>query len=102
MIDSAEVERVVLAALDDYNQQVADAQQLGALRETILFGAGGALDSMGLVNLILCVEQRIAEDLGREVTISDDKAMSRRTSPFRTLGTLVDYVAERLRETSDG
>ena len=96
MIDPSEVERAVVAAIDDYNQQVPDGQQLRAARETVLFGKGAALDSMGLVNLILCVEQRIAEDLGHEVAISDDRAMSRRTSPFRTMGTLVDYVAELL------
>ena len=53
---------------------------------------GGALDSVNVVSLIIELEQQIAEDYGVEITIADDLAMSQRQSPFRTVGSLADYV----------
>ena len=47
-----------------------------------LIGQDGLLDSLGLVNLILLVEERIADELGVSVTLADEKAMSQRSSPF--------------------
>ena len=60
--------------------------------DTALFGSGGWLDSMGLVTLVVEVEQVLAERFGMQVTLADDRAMSQRSSPFRTVGTLVAYI----------
>ncbi len=60
--------------------------------DTALFGRGGWLDSMGLVTLVVEVEQLLAERFGLQVTLADDRAMSQRSSPFRTVGTLVAYI----------
>lgn len=68
----------------------------GAGAETILFGPGGALDSMGLVTLIMEVEYMLAEQFGVTLTLADDRAMSQRTSPFRSVGTLADYILHNL------
>ena len=62
--------------------------------ETTLFGSDAELDSMGLVSLVLDVEEQLADRLGLEITIMDDKALSRRRSPFRTIGALTAYVRE--------
>jgi acyl carrier protein len=60
--------------------------------DTALFGRGGWLDSMGLVTLVVEVEQVLAEQFGLPITLADDRAMSQRSSPFRTVGTLVAYI----------
>jgi acyl carrier protein len=63
---------------------------------TPLFGRGAPFDSLGLVTLIMEIERRLEEELNVTVVLADERAMSRRASPFRTLGSLVDYVEERL------
>jgi len=57
-----------------------------------LFGRDGVLDSLGLVSFIVAVEQALDESLGVAITLADERAVSQRASPFRTIGTLVDYV----------
>ena len=57
-----------------------------------LFGAGGLLDSMGLVSMIVAVEQDIEDEFDVSITIADAKAMSQKHSPFATIGSLADYV----------
>ena len=60
--------------------------------DSALFGTAGLLDSMGLVTLVVEVEQMLAERFGMQITLADDRAMSQRSSPFRTVGTLVAYI----------
>ena len=64
--------------------------------ETPLIGPGAAVDSMGLVTLIVTIEARVADVLGRSVTLASEQAMSRTRSPFRTLGSLAAYLDELL------
>ncbi len=60
--------------------------------ETRLFGKDGLLDSMALVSLVMSLEQEIAEQFGTEIALADDKALSQKHSPFRTIGSLVAYA----------
>lgn len=71
--------------------------KLQASPDAPLFGDGG-LDSMGLVRFIVMVEERIEDTTEVGLTLASDKAMSRRTSPFSTLGTLAEYIGECLAE----
>jgi len=65
--------------------------------ETTLFG-GGDLDSLGLVNLIVAVEQNIEDEFHVVIAIADDRALSQKHSPFRTVGSLADYIEVLLKE----
>lgn len=94
MMDKTKVTQVVFSAIDDLNQQLPGGDALKKAPETALFGRGSPLDSLGLVNLIVGVEQGVAEELGAEVSLADERAMSQTSSPFRTVGSLVDYVAQ--------
>jgi hypothetical protein len=62
--------------------------------DTVLFGAGGALDSMGLVHFLAELELRLHESFGGDWLLADERAMSRRSSPFRTVGSLCEFIAE--------
>jgi acyl carrier protein len=68
--------------------------------ETRLLGADAVIDSMGLVNLIVEVEQRLAERFSVSCTLADARAMSRQKSPFRSIGSLSEYVAEVVHGTA--
>jgi acyl carrier protein len=63
--------------------------------DTPLFGRDGLLDSMGLVTLVVAVEQAIEDELGVSVSLADARALSQKASPYRTVGALADY-ADRL------
>jgi len=60
--------------------------------DTPLFGREGFLDSMALVSLVVAVEQAIEDELGVSVSLADERALSQRTSPSRTVGALADYA----------
>ena len=52
-----------------------------------LLGEGGLLDSMGLVQLCIALEDK-AEDLGKEFDWASEKAMSKSQGMFRSVESL--------------
>jgi hypothetical protein len=62
--------------------------------EIKLFGGESLLDSLGLVSLIVSIEEAIEDQFNTSIILADEKAMSRRTSPFSRVSYLVDYILE--------
>lgn len=92
------ITQAIYRAVDEMNEQLPKGRTLGKSPETILFGKGGQLDSLGLVGFIVEVEQKIEEEFGLSITLADERAMSQQHSPFMTLQTLSDYVALLIKE----
>ncbi|HEY9871637.1 MAG TPA: phosphopantetheine-binding protein [Candidatus Obscuribacterales bacterium] len=101
MVDEEQLVSLVTSAVKDAcgDRDIAVPEDLGP--ETKLFGAGGCLDSLSLVSLLVDIEQRLEQEFGAIVTIADDRAMSRRRSPFRTVRTLTDYIHVLLESRND-
>ena len=76
------------------NNNLSKDNKLGLSKKTILFGKDGKLDSLGLVNLLVIMEQNIEDEFDVIITIADERALSQKRSPFRTIGTLADYIEE--------
>lgn len=62
--------------------------------DTPLFGDEGVLDSIGLVTMIVAVEQAIGDRYKLFVALADERAFSQKNSPFRTVDSLAEYAAQ--------
>lgn len=101
MIDKQKVAEAIYKAIDEVNQQLPQDRRLPQSPDTVLAGPAASLDSLGLVNLIVVTEEMIEEEFDQLINIADQKAMSQENSPFRTVGTLTEYIASLLQETAD-
>ncbi len=90
------LEQVLYPVIDEMNPLRPPDQQLEKSPQTVLYGSEAVLDSMGLVTFIVSVEDRIEDLTEVRLTLASEKAMSRRQSPFRTVGALSEYVQELL------
>ncbi len=102
MNNKKQVLRVIFKVIDEINQLLPEDRQMEKSIDTDLFGRSGNLDSMGLVTLIVTTEQKIEEELGVSITIADERAMSQKNSPFKTIGTLAEYTLLLLEENANG
>lgn len=66
--------------------------------ESKLYGSGGLLDSLSLVRLIADVEEEIYQKTNQTITLADEKAMSQKNSPFKSIISLSDYIQKLLTE----
>lgn len=86
----------VLRAIDALNPQLPEGHRVERSVTARLFGREAPLDSLGLVNMIVAVEEQLSDDLDISITLANEKAMSRRTSPFRSVDVLIDFIQEML------
>lgn len=91
---------IVLAAAAELNHGRVEKIDIGRGADAPLYGRGGVLDSMGLVSMVVAVEQLVEERLGVGVILADEKAMSQSSNPFRTVGVFAEYLQQRHREAT--
>jgi acyl carrier protein len=94
-VDCSQIQTIILDALRMANQAREDDQQLTVSPDAQLFGNGGQLDSMGLVALIIDIEEALGE-AGYNIILTNERAMSATRSPFKDVPSLVAYIEDRL------
>ncbi|MEX0321438.1 MAG: hypothetical protein AB3N63_04725 [Puniceicoccaceae bacterium] len=67
--------------------------------ETSLLGEGSDLDSMAIVHLIVDLEARLEETFKKNWILADERALSRKRSPFRSVGDLTAFILETTPES---
>jgi acyl carrier protein len=100
MIARKDAYEIVIASLTEVFAQTGAPVPEGLGEDTVLVGNDPALDSLGVVQLIVEVEQRLEQGHNISVTLANDKAMSARNSPFRTVGVLADHVVATAQEAA--
>lgn len=93
-IDPETARAAIRAAAEEMNLSQPPERQISTDPDAVLFGEGGVLDSVGLVNLVMAAEQHLADATGQDLVLASEAAMSRRRSPYRSLGALADYAVE--------
>lgn len=95
-MDEAQVLQLVLETIR------AEADDLGyehlrhADPATPLYGGEDGIDSLSLVRLFVALETAAHVRFDARVTLADERALSMRSSPFRTAGTLAALLRSRL------
>lgn len=96
MVARNEIIEIIFNAIDDLNQQFESEVKKDL--KTKLFGSESDLDSLGLVNLITLVEEKIEEVTGKYIPFADERAFSAEHSPFKTVETLSEYIEKLVNE----
>ena len=85
------IETVVLKAIRDLNLARDPHERIEVSSKARIFGGESPLDSIGLVALLIDIEDAMAQK-GYTITLMDEKAMSQQKSPFRDVQSLVSYL----------
>lgn len=98
MLDKNAVQAAIFQALNNINDERGPDEQLKVGPETRLIGSDAVLDSLGLVSVIIDVEAAISAASGRDLSLTDDRAMDQAVSPFSDVRTLTEYIILLLSE----
>lgn len=90
-MDRSQIIATVLEAVEQANRSRVPGQQLQTSPDAALFGAPSSLDSLGLVALLIDIEEAF-ERQGHPIVLSDERALSQSRSPFRNVSSLADYI----------
>lgn len=92
------ISKIVLASIEEFNTIYEQNIPVELKGGAPLYGREGVLDSLGLVSLIVMIEQAIEDDMEVSLILADEKAMSQKTSPFLKVDLLVDYIYRLINE----
>jgi acyl carrier protein len=94
------LEAAIYRAIDSLNIQLPPGARLDKSMDAPLYGGASKLESLDFVTFIMEVEEKVNEEFGVEITIADENLLSKEKSPFSTVRTLNDYLAEVLKSES--
>jgi hypothetical protein len=95
-----QVVQIIYGAIRSVNELRPADDRLPCREDTVLYGSSGSLDSLGLVSLILEVEEAVNAQCGTQLVLADAQAMSQKRNPFRDVQSMADYVMRRLEESN--
>ncbi len=90
------VREMVVGVLEAMNAEFPENQAIGLSDATVLVGPAGSLDSLGLVDLVMRLQEVILEEYGVPVAIAGDAVLHSSGSPFRTIEALTEYLSQLL------
>jgi acyl carrier protein len=93
-----EIKTIVIDQLKQLNESFLDSQKIIVDDNTVLFGNGSSIDSLSLVSVIVDLEMIFSDEYGLDISLTDDRAMTREISPFDSVTSLVDYLFEIINE----
>jgi acyl carrier protein len=89
---------MIISSLQELKEVFAEGNISPIDSNTRIFGRGGLLDSMGLVSLITDLEEKIEDEFRISLILANERAMSQRRSPFRTVSSLVENICMLMKE----
>jgi acyl carrier protein len=92
----------IYEALDELNNERPTENALEKSPDTRLIGRESGLDSLEFVRFIVAVEEQLVRRFGVPITLADERALSQRHSPFRSVRTLTQYVVTLIAEIPIG
>lgn len=95
-MDSIKIYDLVIKHLEELIETLPEEQRFVADKNTVLFGKNSSIDSLSLVSVIVDLETTLSEEYGQDVSLTDDRAMTREISPFSNVQNLTEYIKEIL------
>ena len=93
-VDPAQCTAQLAELLQQAVTREADGPGVTIAATSELIGPNAIISSLGLVSFIADAEILLEEEHGLEVTLVSESALSRSRSPFQSISTLVEYIAE--------
>jgi acyl carrier protein len=94
-MEKNQINEIVFNTINDYLSMNNVAIEGELTKDTALIGSNRILDSMGLVNVIVDIETAFLDE-DAEISLTSEAAMSGRISPFRSIGSLCNFIARQL------
>ena len=98
MVNEENILNVIFSAIDTVNDELSKKSKISKSIDANLYGRDGYLDSLGLVNLIVALEEEIEDEFNVALVLTDEKALSQKNSPFKSIRSLSNFIFHQLNE----
>ncbi len=92
------VTSIIMNTLNDLVETLPENQKFTPNNDTKLFGSGSPIDSLTLVSFIVELESVFSAEYNLNISLTDDRAMTREKSPFDSVSDLSNFIVELANE----
>jgi acyl carrier protein len=93
-----EVLKIIIENVNNLISTFPTGEQFPVDENTVLFGLNSEIDSLSLVSVIVDLEMEFYDNHNLEISLTDDRAMTRAVSPYDNISVLADYIVELVSE----
>lgn len=87
---------LIYSVIDDHNKLNPVDLKLEKSLDTVLLGTMGNLDSLGLVNFLLEVENIIKKNVFQDVCVIDEILFLDENGPYSNVETLLEHIFKQI------
>lgn len=89
---------IILGVIGELNERREEKIPTDEPLELSFYGNSAVFDSMQLVNFLARVEEAIEDEFDVEISLTSEKAVSQRISPFSSARRLIEFAGGELAE----
>jgi acyl carrier protein len=93
--------KLITNVIEELNERRDEKIPLQNLSELALYGDTGVFDSMHLVSFLVLVEEALEDELDVQVSLTSERAVSKRVSPFSRVSRLIDFIQEEIQRPEE-
>lgn len=90
---------IIQRTLGEINSTRKEKIDLSDINNLALYGTAGVFDSMQLVSFLAAVEEELDDELNVEISLTSEKAVSQKISPFSSVACLIDFIVDETFES---
>jgi hypothetical protein len=83
---------LIFEVIDEVNGQLPPDSRLEKAPETVVVGEGGVLDSLGVTNFLITLEEKVSTASGQSISLLRDDFLSGEDDTLRTVATINEYI----------
>ena len=87
----------IYGAIDEHNKINPDDLKLVKSMETIFVGLNGSLDSLGLLTLLVEIENNVRVNIKEDFSIIDEMLLGDEEGPYKNVENLAKYITKKLK-----
>lgn len=95
-MEKVTINDIVIKTINEYLKVMKEVE-MEITGSTRLIGGNNQIESIDLVNIILDVEEAFRNN-NIQISLTSEKAMSVKNSPFATISSLVDFIDNQINE----
>jgi hypothetical protein len=83
---------LIYSSIKEVNKQQPPGNQLKLDKNELLISDKSSIDSLGLITLLINIEDKINTDYKKKINLVDEKLISEIDTPFKTLDSLATWL----------
>ena len=88
--------KLIEETIDEINASTPPDRRIAKVAETVIVGQGSTLDSLGVINFLTSLEEKVALSTGRSVSLLNESTLSDGDNSLRTIAMIERFITEQL------